>query len=117
MKFDSVVQNVNILIIDRFKNFVQYNEYLLYMNLSFKQSVFEKLISHSDVRLNDKIAVMIFITLKVKDLHHKYFADSDNAEIIKTTQVLLNHLYKIKKIVEKIDINENVITKKTLYYM
>jgi hypothetical protein len=61
--------------------------------------------------------IITFSTFAFKNLHERYFAEFDNADMIHATYMFLKHAYKKKMLVDNVDINEKVMIEEAYYYM
>jgi hypothetical protein len=61
--------------------------------------------------------IIILSTLAFKNLHEKYLAEFNSADMIHAICMSLRHAYKKKMLIDDVDINEKVMIKEAYYYM
>jgi hypothetical protein len=61
--------------------------------------------------------IIVLSTLVFKNLHEKYFAEFNNADMIHAIYISLKHVYKKKMFINDVNINEKVMIEEAYYYM
>ena len=64
------------------------------MNSKLKRKNFKFDVSLNDIRLNDRTAARTLTLLSIKELHVRFSAKFNSAEMIRATRVPLEHAFK-----------------------